>query len=175
MEVTQGRYAKVMRTNLSHFQKRVICKSDSSMYPVETVSWEDAVEFCNKLSDLPEEMKAGRVYRLPTEAEWEYACRACGFIPVARASQERPHFHGPTMAAFSDRPRAEHAILLRRKRHTLAWSTQCFKKQFGSAASSKWTFAGTVTLVRQQQKIELLVDGDKRYKMLDSFNRLELL
>ena len=58
MEVTQGQYAKVMRTNLSHFQKRVICKSDSSMYPVETVSWEDAVEFCNKLSDLPEEMKA---------------------------------------------------------------------------------------------------------------------
>ena len=40
--------------------------------------------------------------------------RACGFIPGARASQERPHFHGPTMAAFSDRPRAEHAILLRR-------------------------------------------------------------
>ena len=114
MGVTQGQYAKVMRTNLSHFQKRVICKSDSSIYPVETVSWEDAVEFCNKLSDLPEEMKAGRVYRLLTEAEWEYACRACRFIPVARASQERPHFHGPTMAAFSDRRRADHAILLRR-------------------------------------------------------------
>jgi formylglycine-generating enzyme required for sulfatase activity len=46
------------------------------MYPVEQVSWEDAVEFCKKLSDLPEEKAAGRVYRLPTEAEWEYACRA---------------------------------------------------------------------------------------------------
>jgi formylglycine-generating enzyme required for sulfatase activity len=46
------------------------------MYPVEQVSWEDAVEFCKKLSDLPEEKKAGRKYRLPTEAEWEYACRA---------------------------------------------------------------------------------------------------
>jgi formylglycine-generating enzyme required for sulfatase activity len=45
------------------------------MYPVETVSWEDAVEFCKKLSELPEEKKAGRVYRLPTEAQWEYACR----------------------------------------------------------------------------------------------------
>jgi formylglycine-generating enzyme required for sulfatase activity len=75
-EVTQGQYEKVMGTNPSHFQKRVIRKSDSSMYPVEQVSWEDAGEFCKKLSELPEEKKAGRVYRLPTEAEWEYACRA---------------------------------------------------------------------------------------------------
>jgi formylglycine-generating enzyme required for sulfatase activity len=75
-EVTQGQYEKVMGTNPSYFQKRVIRKSDSSMYPVEQVSWGDAVEFCKKLSDLPEEKAAGRVYRLPTEAEWEYACRA---------------------------------------------------------------------------------------------------
>jgi formylglycine-generating enzyme required for sulfatase activity len=75
-EVTQGQYEKVMGTNPSYFQKRVIRKSDSSMYPVESVSWEDAVEFCKKLSDLAEEKKADRVYRLPTEAEWEYACRA---------------------------------------------------------------------------------------------------
>ncbi|WP_439621730.1 DNA methyltransferase [Gemmata sp.] len=40
--------------------------------------------------------------------------RACGFYPAARASQVRPHFHGPTMAAFRARPRAEHAILLRK-------------------------------------------------------------
>ncbi len=38
--------------------------------PVERVSWEDAVEFCNRLSK-----KTKREYRLPTEAEWEYACR----------------------------------------------------------------------------------------------------
>ena len=75
-EVTQGQYEKVMGTNPSYFQKRVIRKSDSSMNPVESVSWEDAVEFCKKLSELPEEKRAGRVYRLPTEAEWEYACRA---------------------------------------------------------------------------------------------------
>jgi formylglycine-generating enzyme required for sulfatase activity len=75
-EVTQGQYEKVMGTNPSYFQKRVIRKSDSSMYPVEQVSWEDAVEFCKRLSDLPQEKAAGRVYRLPTEAEWEYACRA---------------------------------------------------------------------------------------------------
>ena len=44
--------------------------------PVETVSWEDAVSFCAKLSAMPDERAAGRKYRLPTESEWEYACRA---------------------------------------------------------------------------------------------------
>ena len=44
--------------------------------PVETVSWNDAVSFCRKLSEMPEEKAAKREYRLPTEAEWEYACRA---------------------------------------------------------------------------------------------------
>ena len=39
--------------------------------PVESVSWEDAVEFCDRLSQY-----TGRTYRLPSEAEWEYACRA---------------------------------------------------------------------------------------------------
>ncbi len=41
--------------------------------------------------------------------------RSCGFIPAARASQARPHFHIPTARAFEDRPRAEHALLLRRE------------------------------------------------------------
>lgn len=44
--------------------------------PVAGVTWEEAVEFCENLSALPEEFTAGRKYRLPTEAEWEYACRA---------------------------------------------------------------------------------------------------
>jgi len=40
--------------------------------------------------------------------------RACGLLPAARASQPRPHFHGPTAAAFRTRPRFEHALLLRK-------------------------------------------------------------
>ena len=76
-EVTQAQYEKVIGKNPSHFQGEKI-QGSSSNHPVEKVSWEDAVEFCKKLSDLPEEKKAGRVYRLPTEAEWEYVCRAGG-------------------------------------------------------------------------------------------------
>ena len=45
-------------------------------HPVEQVSWDDAVEFCRRLSAMPDEKSMGRFYRLPTEAEWEFACRA---------------------------------------------------------------------------------------------------
>lgn len=69
-EVTQGQYKEVMRRSPSHF------KESGPDAPVEQVSWGDAQDFCRKLSELAEEKKAGRRYRLPTEAEWEYACRA---------------------------------------------------------------------------------------------------
>ena len=67
-EVTQSEYESVMGVNPSWFK--------GANNPVESVSWVDAVAFCVKLSSLPAEVAAGRVYRLPTEAEWEYACRA---------------------------------------------------------------------------------------------------
>ena len=67
-EVTQEQYEKVTGKNPSYFK--------GPNNPVELVSWKDAVEFCRKLSQLPKEKAAGHVYRLPTEAEWEYACRA---------------------------------------------------------------------------------------------------
>ena len=74
-EVTQAQYEKEMGKNPSRFQGAKVGNENAAL-AVENVSWDDAVEFCKKLSDLPEEKKAGRVYRLPTEAEWEYACRA---------------------------------------------------------------------------------------------------
>jgi predicted Zn finger-like uncharacterized protein len=72
-EVTQEEYERVMDTNPSNFKQ--VAGQNTRRFPVENVSWHDAVEFCRKLSELPAEKNAGRVYRLPTEAEWEYACR----------------------------------------------------------------------------------------------------
>lgn len=72
-EVTQEQYGKVKGENPSGFK--------GPNLPVETVSWDEAHSFCRKLSELREEVKAGRKYRLPTEAEWEYACRAGASTP----------------------------------------------------------------------------------------------
>ena len=74
-EVTQTQYQTVTGNNPSCYQGALVGNQNADL-PVENVSLDDAVEFCNKLSELPEEKKAGRVYRLPTEAQWEYACRA---------------------------------------------------------------------------------------------------
>jgi len=74
--VTQMQYEKVIGKNPSHFQGLKVKYVDSSNHPVDSVSYRDAEEFCRRLSELPEEQVAGRRYRLPTEAEWEYACRA---------------------------------------------------------------------------------------------------
>ena len=62
--VTQAQYEAVMGINPSEFK-------NNPQNPVEQVSWNDAQAFCRKLSQI-----TGKTYRLPTEAEWEYACRA---------------------------------------------------------------------------------------------------
>jgi len=67
-EVTQGQWQQVMGTNPSSF------KNASPRYPVENVSWDDCQAFVKKLCQT-EEVPEG-TYRLLTEAEWEYACRA---------------------------------------------------------------------------------------------------
>jgi formylglycine-generating enzyme required for sulfatase activity len=61
--VTQAQYEAVMGVNPAAFK--------GERNPVDSVNWNDAVEFCKKLSAM-----TGQTVRLPTEAEWEYACRA---------------------------------------------------------------------------------------------------
>ena len=84
-EVTQAQYMAVMGTNPSNF------KGDN--LPVENVSWNDAQEFIRRLNMMQKDY----IYRLPTEAEWEYACRAGTITPFAfgsSLSSEQANFDG---------------------------------------------------------------------------------
>jgi formylglycine-generating enzyme required for sulfatase activity/serine/threonine protein kinase len=67
-EVTQSQYRAVTGQSPSHF-------TGSDDLPVENISWKDAITFCDKLSEQEKGQLGSARYRLPTEAEWEYACR----------------------------------------------------------------------------------------------------
>jgi formylglycine-generating enzyme required for sulfatase activity len=80
-EVTQQQFQAVMGINPSWHSKTgggapLVRLLDTTRLPVENVTWHEAATFCTRLSSLPAEKGAGRVYRLPTEAEWEYVCRS---------------------------------------------------------------------------------------------------
>jgi uncharacterized protein (TIGR02996 family) len=102
--VTQGQYEAVIGNNLSSFspggdEKESVKGLDTAEFPVEQVSWEDARTFLKKLSARREEKKAGREYRLPTEAEWEYGCRggassSTPFHVGASLSSTQANFNG---------------------------------------------------------------------------------
>jgi formylglycine-generating enzyme required for sulfatase activity len=122
-EVTQAQYEAVMGKNPSYFSatgegKDTAAGQPNGQHPVDNISWLDAVAFCNKLSER-EGLKPfyeidetnvrvpdwnGPGYRLPTEAEWEYACRANTSTPTAaelgeyawfdRNSENRTHAAG---------------------------------------------------------------------------------
>jgi len=79
--VTQGQWQEIMGNNPSWFSRdgggkdkvKDVKNEDLKQFPVERVSWNDAQEFIKKLNE--KEKGKGWTYRLPTEAEWEYACR----------------------------------------------------------------------------------------------------
>jgi formylglycine-generating enzyme required for sulfatase activity len=103
-EVTQGQWKVVMGNNPAHFSRtgegkdrvKDVRDAEPDLFPVEQVSWEDAQDFLKRLAALNEEAKGRREYRLPTEAEWEYACRG------GPDSSPLPfHFDQPTSSLHS--------------------------------------------------------------------------
>jgi len=92
--VTQAQYEAVMSENPSYF--------NGDNLPVERVSWYDSVTFCQKLSKL-----TGQEFRLPTEAEWEYACRAGTTTPYSfgeELTQEDANFNSDRTSIVGSYP-----------------------------------------------------------------------
>ena len=80
-EVTQAEYVRVMGNNPSAYASSGAgaekCQGmNTDLFPVDRVGWDDAIAFCAKLTEMASVDDVGGVLRLPTEAEWEYACRA---------------------------------------------------------------------------------------------------
>ena len=92
--VTQAQYERIVGRNPAHFNKT---RGGGPDHPVDQVSWEDAVTFCERLTALSSEAEHARLYRLPTEAEWEFACRAgttTAFSFGSSVGLKQVHFFG---------------------------------------------------------------------------------
>jgi formylglycine-generating enzyme required for sulfatase activity len=100
--VTQAQYEQVMGSRPSQFSSKGGAKDrvsglNTGDFPVENVTWFDALDFCRAVSLLPAVRDKGWVVDLPTEAEWEYACRAGTQTPFhygSSLSSEQANFNG---------------------------------------------------------------------------------
>jgi prepilin-type processing-associated H-X9-DG protein len=89
-EVTQAQYTAVTGTNPSQHLAGTADAESTDDFPVENVTWYDAAEFCRLLSETAGEAARNRKYRLPTEAEWEYACRSGQSEPYRWSGRRQP-------------------------------------------------------------------------------------
>jgi uncharacterized protein (TIGR02996 family) len=102
--VTQQQYQTLTGSNPASFShdgadRERVRSLDTRSFPVEFVSWNDATAFCHQLQERQKEQEAGRRYRLPTEAEWEYACRA---------GTSTAFWFGPSLSSFQANFDGEH-------------------------------------------------------------------
>jgi formylglycine-generating enzyme required for sulfatase activity len=132
-EVTQGQWMAIMGSNPSGF------KDYGDDFPVEKISWHEAKEFLRKLS-----ARTGKTYRLPSEAEWEYACRAggnheyCGSQSIEAVAWYTNNAGGAVHAVAGKQPNA--FGLYDMSGNALEWVEDCWNDSYNGAPAdgSAW-------------------------------------